>query len=79
MLNQEYRLASAQADLDSGLADAIAFGRPFLANPDLVERLRIDAPLNKPDFATFYTQGAEGYLGYPLLSDVEGAAASNTA
>jgi 2,4-dienoyl-CoA reductase-like NADH-dependent reductase (Old Yellow Enzyme family) len=67
VLNQEYRLASAQADLDSGLADAITFGRTFLANPDLVERLRRDAPLNRPDPATFYTQDAEGYLDYPPL------------
>ncbi len=67
VLNQDYRLASARADLDSGLADAIAFGRPFLANPDLVERLRIDARLNKPDPDTFYTQGPEGYLDYPML------------
>jgi 2,4-dienoyl-CoA reductase-like NADH-dependent reductase (Old Yellow Enzyme family) len=72
VLNQEYRLASAQEDLASGLADAIAFGRPFLANPDLVERLRRDAPLNKPNPATFYTQGPEGYLDYPPLERVTG-------
>ncbi len=67
VLNQDYRLANAQADLDSGFADAIAFGRTFLANPDLVERLRKDAPLNPPDTSTFYTQGPEGYLDYPKL------------
>lgn len=67
VLNQDYRRASAQADLDSGLADAIAFGRTFLANPDLVERLRRDAPLNEPDMHTFYTQGPEGYVDYPPL------------
>ncbi|MEI9927860.1 MAG: alkene reductase [Sphingomonas sp.] len=67
VLNQDYALANAQADLDSGLADAIAFGRTFLANPDLVERLRKGAPLNKGDMATFYTQGAEGYTDYPTL------------
>lgn len=71
VLNQDYGLASAQADLDSGVADAIAFGRPWLANPDLVERLRIDAPFNAPDFRTFYTQGAEGYTDYPALSAAE--------
>ncbi|MBO9714134.1 alkene reductase [Sphingomonas sp.] len=70
VLNEYYRLASAQHDLDSGLADAIAFGRPFLANPDLVERLRRDAPFNKPDIRTFYTQGAEGYTDYPALEAV---------
>ena len=72
VLNQEYRRASAEADLASGLADAISFGRPFLANPDLVERLRRNAPLNRWDVATFYTQGAEGYLDYPLLESVTG-------
>ncbi|RZJ78806.1 MAG: alkene reductase, partial [Brevundimonas sp.] len=48
------------------------FGRPFLANPDLVERLRRDAPLNKPNPATFYTQGPEGYVDYPALESVSG-------
>jgi len=65
VLNQDYSLAGAQADLDSGLADAIAFGRPFIANPDLVERLRGEAPLATPNVATFYTQGSEGYSDYP--------------
>jgi 2,4-dienoyl-CoA reductase-like NADH-dependent reductase (Old Yellow Enzyme family) len=68
VLNQEYRLESAQADIAGGVADAVAFGRPFLANPDLVERLRRNAPLNPPDVATFYTQGVEGYLDYPPLA-----------
>lgn len=71
VLNQDYGLANAQADLDSGVADAIAFGRPWLANPDLVERLRRDAPFNAPDFRTFYTQGAEGYTDYPALAEAE--------
>jgi 2,4-dienoyl-CoA reductase-like NADH-dependent reductase (Old Yellow Enzyme family) len=53
--------------LASGRADAIAFGRPFLANPDLVARLKANAPLNQPDPETFYTQGAEGYTDYPAL------------
>jgi N-ethylmaleimide reductase len=69
ILNQDYRLEAAQADIESGLADAIAFGRPFLANPDLVERLRRDAPLNKWDMATFYTPGAKGYTDYPALAE----------
>ena len=73
VLNQDYDLARAQATLDKGAADAIAFGRPFLANPDLVRRLREGAPLNAPDVRTFYTQGVEGYLDYPLLG---GAAAA---
>lgn len=72
ILNQDYTLARAQEELASGNADGIAFGRPFLANPDLVERLRRDAPLNQPDFRTFYTQGVEGYLDYPMLESVSG-------
>jgi N-ethylmaleimide reductase len=68
VLNGDYDAARARADLDSGLADAISFGRPFLANPDLVDRLRARAPLNAADPATFYTQGAEGYLDYPTLT-----------
>ena len=50
-----------------GAADAIAFGVPFLANPDLPERLRRDAPLNPPRPALFYSSGAEGYTDYPAL------------
>lgn len=49
-------------------ADLIAFGVPFLANPDLVERLRRNAPLNPPDQATFYGGGARGYTDYPALA-----------
>ncbi|MEZ0244301.1 MAG: alkene reductase [Sphingomonas sp.] len=69
VLNQDYGLASAEADLESGVADAIAFGRPFLANPDLVERLRRDAPFNPIDVATLYSQGPEGYVDYPALAE----------
>ena len=67
MLNSDYDAARAKADLDSGLADAISFGRPFLANPDLVWRLRHGAPLNKDEMATYYSQGAEGYTDYETL------------
>ncbi len=67
VLNSDYDAASAQADLDSGLAQAISFGRPFLANPDLPERLRTGAPLNPPREETFYTQSGEGYTDYPAL------------
>ena len=55
------------AALASGAADAIAYGRPFLANPDLVERFRRNERLNAPDFKTFYTEGAKGYTDYPAL------------
>lgn len=67
VLNSDYDAASAQADLDSGLAQAISFGRPFLANPDLPDRLSAGAPLNEAQPDTFYTQGVEGYLDYPPL------------
>lgn len=58
---------SAEAALAAGQADLIAFGRPFLANPDLVQRMRTNGALNAPDMATFYTPGAKGYTDYPTL------------
>jgi N-ethylmaleimide reductase len=61
-------LATAQDSIDSGAADLFCIGRGFLANPDLVERLRIGAELNEPDQETFYSGGAKGYTDYPLLS-----------
>jgi N-ethylmaleimide reductase len=67
VLNQEYRLASAQEDIASGLADAISFGRPFISNPDLVARLERDAELAPDNFRTWYSQGAEGYTDYPAM------------
>ena len=60
-------LAKAEHVLTSGDADLAAFGRQALANPDLVERLQQHAPLNPPDFATFYTAGEKGYTDYPTL------------
>jgi len=60
--------ATAEVALAEGRADLIAFGRPFLANPDLVERMRINAPQNAPDMATFYLPGPKGYTDYPVLS-----------
>lgn len=60
--------ASAEQALSEGRADLTAMGRPFIANPDLVERLRQDAALNAPNPATFYTPGAEGYTDYPTLA-----------
>jgi N-ethylmaleimide reductase len=57
--------ASAETALREGRGDLIAFGRPFLANPDLVARLQRGTALNPPDFATFYTPGPKGYTDYP--------------
>ena len=67
VLNQDYDLAKAQADLDSGLADAIAFGRPYIGNPDLVERLQRGATLTQDNPRTWYSTGPEGYTDYPTL------------
>ena len=66
MVNNGYDKALSEAALNNG-ADLVAFGRPYIANPDLVRRLREDAPLNKPDRATFYGGGAKGYTDYPTL------------
>jgi len=59
---------SAEKALVEKRADLIAFGRQFLANPDLVARFRAGAPLNAPDMATFYVPGAKGYTDYPTLA-----------
>jgi N-ethylmaleimide reductase len=59
--------ARAELALERGEADLIGFGRPALANPDLVERLHAGAPLNPPDPATFYAKGPAGYTDYPTL------------
>ena len=63
-----YTFASAQAALASGEADAVAFARAFIANPDLVERFRAGAPLSAGDPSTFYGGGANGYADYPPLA-----------
>lgn len=60
--------AAAEHALETGQADLIAFARPFLANPDLVARMRADAALNAIDMATFYTPGPKGYTDYPALA-----------
>ncbi|WP_119964091.1 alkene reductase [Simplicispira lacusdiani] len=69
MVNNGYDRALAEAAVASGAADIVSFGRAFLANPDLVARLRRGAPLNAPDRATFYGGGARGYTDYPALGD----------
>ena len=57
---------TAEQALAEGRGDLVAFARPWLANPDLVERLRRDLPLSPPDFSTFYTPGPKGYTDYPV-------------
>ncbi len=71
VLNQEYTKELADADLASGLADAISFGRPYISNPDLAERLRTGAELTPDNFKTWYSPGAEGYTDYPFLQSLD--------
>ncbi len=71
--NNGYDFALATKMLDAGAADLIAFGKPFISNPDLVERLKKGAPLNEWDKATFYGGGAKGYTDYPTLEAAEAA------
>ena len=61
--------AEAERFLVEDLGDAVAVGRPLLANPDLVRRWREGRELNTPDPATFYTPGEVGYNDYPFLED----------
>jgi len=68
ILSGGFDQASAEQALLDQRGDLIAFGRPFLANPDLVARMRKDAPLNAPDPSTFYVPGAQGYTDYPALA-----------
>lgn len=71
--NNGYDKAMAEQAIGSGYADAIAFGMPYVANPDLARRLREDAPLAEADHATLYGGGAHGYTDYPAL---DGAAST---
>ena len=68
VLSGGYDRQRAEADLEADRGELVAFGRPFLANPDLVARLEAGAQLNDPDFSTFYTPGPKGYTDYPTLS-----------
>ena len=69
IVNGGYDFARAEAALAAGAA-AVAFGVPYLANPDLLERFRRSAPLNAPDAGTFYGGGERGYTDYPVLEQV---------
>jgi len=61
-----HSLETAESMLENNEADLIAFGKPFISNPDLVERLKSGSPLAEPDKATFYHGGAKGYVDYPV-------------
>ena len=68
--NEQFTRESAGRTLEEGTADAVAFGRAYIANPDLVERFKRDTPLNKLDLETLYGGGPKGYTDYPaLMSD----------
>ncbi len=67
ILNGGFDRAAADLAIADGLADLVAFGVPFLANPDLPRRFAEAAPLNAPDFSTFYGGGEKGYTDYPTL------------
>jgi N-ethylmaleimide reductase len=71
--NNGYDLELAAKQLAANAADLIAFGKPFISNPDLVERLKKGAPLNEWDKATFYGGNAKGYTDYPTLGAKEAA------
>jgi len=66
--NNGYNKERARAVIRNGDADLVAFGTPFLANPDLVARFKDDQPLNPPDSQTFYGGGERGYTDYPTLA-----------
>lgn len=68
MANGGYDKARGNAAIASGHADCVAYGVPFIANPDLVERFRIDAPLNPADQSTFYGGTDKGYTDYPAIA-----------
>jgi N-ethylmaleimide reductase len=68
--DQESRFCQLEELAEWGIISAAAVGRSFLANPDLIERLRIGAELNEPDVATFYAPGPVGYIDYPTLTTV---------
>lgn len=68
IVNTGFDKAKGNVVIAAGGADLVAFGVPYIANPDLVDRYRTDAPLNKPDPSTFYGEGPKGYTDYPALA-----------
>lgn len=74
VLNSDYDGLTAQAALDAGEADAISFGRPFIANPDLPARIAENLPLARDDAATWYLGGSKGYTDYPCANALQSEA-----
>lgn len=71
ILSGGYSATSAAEVLETDLADLVSFARPFIPNPDLVDRFKNNLPLNQPKFELFYTPGREGYVDYPTFEDVQ--------
>jgi N-ethylmaleimide reductase len=69
ILSGGYNSARAEAELEEGKGELVAFGRQFISNPDLVKRIVSGVELAQPDFATFYTPGEKGYTDYPILDE----------
>ena len=69
VINSDHDWTDARGRIADGVADAVSIGRLFIANPDLVKRIALDAPLNASDPGTFYGGGAQGYVDYPTLDE----------
>ena len=72
-LNSDYDGQSARARMAEGIADAISFGRPFISNPDLVDRIRLGLPLALGDERSFYSGDARGYTDYTRVNEAAAA------
>jgi N-ethylmaleimide reductase len=73
VINSDRDWSDARQRIADGTADAVSIGRLFIANPDLVKRIYLEAPLNEGDSSTFYSGGADGYVDYPTLEEVRAA------
>ncbi len=71
ILSGGYDSTRAETDLERGKGELVAFGRAFISNPDLVNRIALHAELAQPDFGTFYTPGEKGYIDYPILAEMQ--------
>lgn len=70
VVNENFTKESGQAALDAGTADAVAYGKLYISNPDLVERFKTNAPLNEWNVKTFYTPGPVGYIDYSAMESI---------
>jgi 2,4-dienoyl-CoA reductase-like NADH-dependent reductase (Old Yellow Enzyme family) len=73
VVNSDYDWTEARQRIADGTADAVSIGRLFIANPDLVSRIALGAPLNEGDASTYYSGGAAGYIDYPTLDEAQAA------